>query len=47
MVNAGAEVVYGDDGTTDLVIDGGLITGKHPGMVDQFMAAFVQELEKI
>ncbi|MCI5227235.1 MAG: thiamine biosynthesis protein ThiJ [Candidatus Electrothrix sp. AX2] len=47
MVNAGAEVVYGDEGTTNLVIDGGLITGKHPGMVDEFMVAFVQELEKM
>lgn len=47
MVNAGAEIVYGDDGTTDIVIDGGLITGKHPGMVDDFMTAFVEEMEKI
>jgi hypothetical protein len=23
------------------------ITGKHPGMVDEFMVAFVQELEKM
>ena len=30
-----------------IVIDGGLITGKHPGMVDQFMIAFVKEMEKI
>ena len=47
LVNAGAEVIYGDDGTSDLVIDGGLITGKHPGMVDQFMSAFIGEIEKM
>lgn len=45
--NAGAEVIFTkDDETADLVIDGNLISGKHPGMVDQFMAVFVQEIEK-
>ena len=44
--NAGAEVVYADDGTANLVIDGNLITGKHPEGVDAFMAAFVDEIEK-
>ncbi|MEB3310928.1 MAG: DJ-1/PfpI family protein [Snowella sp.] len=43
--NAGAEVIYEGDVTADLVIDGNLITGKHPGVVDQFMDAFVQEIE--
>ncbi|HMQ53408.1 MAG TPA: DJ-1/PfpI family protein [Anaerolineae bacterium] len=45
--NAGGEVIYTeDDETADLVIDGNLISGKHPGMVDEFMVAFVQEIEK-
>jgi protease I len=44
--NAGADVIYEGDVTADLVIDGNLITGKHPGMVDQFMETFVQEIEK-
>jgi protease I len=44
--NAGAEVVYADDGTVDLFIDGNLITGKHPEGVDAFMVAFVDEIEK-
>jgi protease I len=44
--NAGAEVIYEGDGSTDLVIDGNLITGKHPAVVDKFMAAFVNEIEK-
>jgi protease I len=44
--NAGAEVIYEGDGSADLVIDGNLITGKHPAVVDKFMAAFVNEIEK-
>lgn len=45
--NAGAEVIYDGDVTTDLVIDGDLITGKHPANVDLFMEAFVKEIEKV
>jgi len=44
--NAGAEVVYAGYETADLVIDGNLITGKHPAVVDAFMDAFVDEMEK-
>jgi protease I len=44
--NAGAEVVYEGEGAADLVIDGNLITGKHPAVVDAFMDAFVDEIEK-
>ncbi len=44
--NAGGDVVFDGDVTADLVIDGDLITGKHPGVVDQFMEAFVAEIEK-
>jgi putative intracellular protease/amidase len=44
--NAGGDVVFEGDVTADLVIDGDLITGKHPGVVDQFMEAFVTEIEK-
>lgn len=43
--NAGADIVYDGDVTADLVIDGNLITGKHPGMVDQFMETFIREIE--
>ena len=43
--NAGAEVVYNGDETADLVIDGNIISGKHPGVVEQFMVAYIQELE--
>jgi putative intracellular protease/amidase len=44
--NAGGEVVYDGDVTADIVIDGNLITGKHPGICDQFMESFVREIEK-
>ncbi len=44
--NAGAEVVYAGEGTADLVIDGDLISGKHPAVIDEFMAAFVDAIEK-
>jgi protease I len=43
--NAGAEIVYEGDGTVDLVIDGNLITAKHPAVIDQFMEAFVNAIE--
>ncbi|WP_291993018.1 DJ-1/PfpI family protein [Candidatus Accumulibacter sp. ACC003] len=44
--NAGAEVIYGPEGTVDLVVDGDLITGKHPGITEQFIATFLSEIEK-
>ncbi|MET9359768.1 DJ-1/PfpI family protein [Streptomyces sp. NPDC006632] len=43
--NAGADVVYEGDGTADLVVDGDLITAKHPQMTDRFMDTFVREIE--
>ena len=43
---AGADVVFDGDQTADMVIDGDLISGKHPGVVDAFMAVLVAEIEK-
>jgi protease I len=43
--NAGGEVVYEGDATADLVVDGNLISGKHPGVLDQFVVAFIKEIE--
>ena len=34
------------DATAELVVDGDLISGKHPGMVDRFMRVFVAEIER-
>ena len=44
--NAGAEVIYENDATADLIVDGSLISGKHPGVVDKFMEVFVAEIQK-
>ena len=44
--NAGGEVVYDDNGTAELVIDGNLISGKHPGILDRFNELFLAEIEK-
>lgn len=44
--NAGGDVIYEGDVTADLVVDGNLITGKHPGVVEKFMEAFVEQIEQ-
>lgn len=44
--NAGGEVVYEGDATADLVIDGNLITAKHPGVTEKFMHTFIAEIER-
>src|SRR3984885_4446042 len=44
--NAGGDVIFDGDKTADLVIDGDLITGKHPGVTDAFMAAYVAEIAR-
>jgi putative intracellular protease/amidase len=44
--NAGGNVIFDGDQTAELVIDGDLITGKHPGVTDKFMAAYLAEIEK-
>ncbi len=43
--NAGADVMFDGDQTADLVIDGNLITAKHPGVTDEFMEKFVEAIE--
>lgn len=43
--NAGAEVVFSGDQTSDLVIDGNLITAKHPAVTQEFMETFLQRIE--
>lgn len=45
VVNAGGEIVFDEDRRgVDTFVDGSLITGRHPGVVDQFMARFLAEL---
>jgi protease I len=43
--NAGGTVIYENGETVTTHIDGNLITGKHPGVVDEFMETFVQSIE--
>jgi protease I len=43
--NAGAEVIFEGDATADLVVDGKLITAKHPGVTQKFMETFIREME--
>jgi len=43
--NAGGEVIFEGDGTADLVVDGNLVTGKHPQVTGLFMETFVREIE--
>lgn len=43
--NAGAEVVFDGDATAELIVDGNLISAKHPGVTDKFMEAFVDAIE--
>jgi hypothetical protein len=44
--NAGGIVVYDGDQTAATYVDGGLISGRHPGVVEAFLSAFLAELEK-
>ena len=45
VANAGADVIFDGDKTADIVIDGDLITAKHPGVLDLFLETFVREIE--
>lgn len=45
--NAGAEIIFTEEGVAqDVVVDGNLISGQHPGVVDKFLDVFLTELEK-
>jgi putative intracellular protease/amidase len=43
--NAGGDVQYGDDGTVGSVVDGDLITVKHPAFTDELLDLFLREIE--
>lgn len=45
--NAGGIVMFDGDRTKIMYIDGGLITGKHPDSVDEFMNVFLEEIQKL
>ncbi len=44
--NAGATIVYEGEETAATHVDGNLISGRHPGVVEEFMQLFLQELDK-
>ena len=44
--NAGGEVVFDEDQTADTFVDGGLVTARHPGVVNQFLRLFLDEMKK-
>lgn len=44
--NAGGTVVYENGETAGIYIDGNLISGKHPGVVDEFVRIFLERLER-
>jgi putative intracellular protease/amidase len=45
VVNAGGEIVFGEDRrAVDTFVDGSLVTGRHPGVVDEFVARFLAEV---
>ncbi|AFY57200.1 putative intracellular protease/amidase [Rivularia sp. PCC 7116] len=44
--NAGGTIVYEGEETAATHIDGNLISGRHPGVVEEFMQLFLQELDK-
>lgn len=43
--NAGGDVVFEGDGTADIVVDGNLISGKHPAVTDQFLDTLLKAME--
>lgn len=42
--NAGGIPVFDGEQLADTYVDGNLVTGRHPGVVDAFMHHFVEEL---
>lgn len=46
VLSAGGDVQFGSEGTVDLVVDGNLISAKHPGVVMKFAEAFLTELRQ-
>ena len=44
--NAGGTLIFDGDQLIDTWVDGSLITGKHPGVVEAFMPIFLAELQK-
>jgi putative intracellular protease/amidase/anti-sigma regulatory factor (Ser/Thr protein kinase) len=46
VANAGGAPVFDGHRLADTHVDGGLVTGRHPGVVEEFMSVFLKEIEK-
>jgi putative intracellular protease/amidase len=47
VINAGANYAFAPEGGgVEVHVDGGLITGRHPGVVEAFMDTLVREIER-
>jgi putative intracellular protease/amidase len=44
--NAGGVLIYDGNKLADTHIDGKLVSGRHPGVVEEFMNVFVKELDR-
>lgn len=44
--NAGGIIIYEGEETAATYIDGSLISGRHPGVVEEFMQVFLEEVNK-
>jgi len=44
--NAGGKLVYSGNALADTHVDGCLVTGRHPGVIEEFMVAFDEALER-
>ena len=44
--NAGGMIIYEGEETAATYIDGSLITGRHPGVVEEFMQVFLEEVNQ-
>ncbi|MEM8778184.1 MAG: DJ-1/PfpI family protein [Cyanobacteria bacterium P01_G01_bin.49] len=45
--NAGGVIIYDGEETAATYIDGSLVTGRHPGVVEEFMQLFLEEMNQI
>ena len=44
--NAGGKIIYEGEETAATYVDKNLISGRHPGVVEEFMQVFLEEIEK-
>lgn len=46
VLHAGGDVQYGQGGPVNTVVDGDIVSGKHPGVVMEFVETYLAELVK-